>query len=76
MTKRTNKNYPNDFKQEAVLLVTEQGNSVVEAAASLNITDKLLYNLPILIILITCLLLNKSYLSHVNAIEVVFSVFF
>jgi transposase len=44
MTKRTNKQYPNDFKQEAVALVTEQGYSVVEAAASLNITDKLLYN--------------------------------
>jgi len=44
MTKRTNKNYPNDFKQEAVSLITEQGYSVVEAAASLNITDKLLYN--------------------------------
>jgi transposase len=44
MTKRTNKQYPNDFKQEAVALVTEQGYSVAEAAASLNITDKLLYN--------------------------------
>jgi transposase len=44
MTKLTNKQYPNDFKQEAVALVTEQGYSVVEAAASLNITDKLLYN--------------------------------
>jgi transposase len=44
MTKRTNKNYPNDFKQEAVSLVTEQGYSVVEAATSLNITDKLLYS--------------------------------
>ena len=44
MTKRTNKQYPNDFKQEAVALVTQQGYSVVEAAASLNITDKLLYN--------------------------------
>jgi transposase len=44
MTKRTNKQYPNDFKQEAVALVIEQGYSVVEAAASLNITDKLLYN--------------------------------
>jgi transposase InsO family protein len=40
MTKRTNKQYPNDFKQEAVALVTEQGYSVVEVAASLNITDK------------------------------------
>jgi transposase len=44
MTKRTNKQYPNDFKHEAVALVTEQGYSVAEAAASLNITDKLLYN--------------------------------
>lgn len=44
MTKRTNKQYPNDFKQEAVALVIEQGYSVVEAAASLNTTDKLLYN--------------------------------
>ena len=34
MTKRTNKSYPNDFKQEAVSLVTEQGYSVVEAALS------------------------------------------
>ena len=44
MTKRINKHYPDDFKQEAVALVTEQGYSVVEAAASLNITDKILYN--------------------------------
>jgi transposase len=44
MTKRTNKQYPNDFKQEAVALATHQGYSVVEAAASLNINDKLLYN--------------------------------
>jgi transposase len=44
MTKRTNKQYPNDFKQEAVALVTQQGYLVVEAAASLNVTDKLLYN--------------------------------
>ncbi len=44
MTKLTNKQYPNDFKQEAVALVTQQGYSVVEAAASLNVTDKLLYN--------------------------------
>ena len=44
MTKRNNKQYPNDFKQEAVALVTQQGYLVVEAAASLHITDKLLYN--------------------------------
>lgn len=40
MTKRTSKQYPNDFKQEAVALLTEQDYSVAEAAASLNITDK------------------------------------
>jgi transposase len=44
MTKRTNKQYPNDFKQEAVALVTQQGYLVVEAATSLNVTDTLLYN--------------------------------
>lgn len=44
MTKRTNKKYPSDFKQEAVALVTEQSYSVVEAVASLNITDKIRYN--------------------------------
>ena len=32
------------FKQEAVALVLEQGYSVVQAAESLGITDKLLYN--------------------------------
>jgi transposase len=42
MTKRTNKQYSNEFKQEA--LATQQGYSVVKAAASLNITDKLFYN--------------------------------
>jgi transposase len=44
MTKRILKKYPNDFKQEAVALVTDEGYSVVEAAASLNITNRLLYN--------------------------------
>jgi len=44
MTKRTNKQYLNDFKEEAVALVTDQGYSVVAAAASLNVTDKLLYS--------------------------------
>lgn len=34
MTKRILKKYPNDFKQEAVALVTDHGYSVVEAAAS------------------------------------------
>lgn len=44
MTKRKNRSYTNEFKQEAVALVTEQGYSVPKAAASLGITDKLLYN--------------------------------
>ena len=41
MTKRTNRNYTAEFKQEAVALVTEQGYSVPKAAAS---TDKIFYN--------------------------------
>ncbi|WP_284242666.1 IS3 family transposase [Thalassotalea insulae] len=44
MTKRINRSYTAEFKQEAVALVTEQGYSVPKAAASLGITDKLLYN--------------------------------
>lgn len=42
MTKRTNRSYTAEFKQEAVALITEQGYSVSKAAASLGITDKLL----------------------------------
>lgn len=44
MTKRMNRTYTDEFKQEAVALVTEQGYSVAKAAASLGIADKLLYN--------------------------------
>ena len=44
MTKRINKQYPNDFKQEAVALVLEQGYTIVQAAASLGITVKILYS--------------------------------
>ena len=44
MTKRTNRSYEEEFTQEAVALVTERAYSVPEAAASLGITDKLLYN--------------------------------
>ena len=44
MTKRTNKHYPAEFKQEAVTLVIEQDDSIVQAAASLGVTDTLLYN--------------------------------
>lgn len=34
--KRVYKNYPKEFKEEAVALVTEQGYSVAEAAKSLG----------------------------------------
>ncbi|MFT6906753.1 MAG: transposase, partial [Oleiphilaceae bacterium] len=44
MTKRINKHYPEEFKQEAVALVLEQNYTVVEAAASLGVTEKILYN--------------------------------
>ncbi|MFT6122003.1 MAG: transposase [Oleiphilaceae bacterium] len=44
MTKRINKHYPEEFKKEAVALVLEQNYTVVEAAASLGVTDKILYN--------------------------------
>ena len=44
MTKRINRSYTAEFKQEAVALVTEQGYNVSKAAASLGITDKLLCN--------------------------------
>jgi transposase len=44
MTKRKIRSYTVEFKKEAVALVTEQGYSVPKAAASLGITDKLIYN--------------------------------
>jgi transposase len=44
MTKRKNRTYSDEFKKEAVALVTEQGYTVSEAATSLGITAKLLYN--------------------------------
>ncbi len=44
MTKRKNRVYTSEFKEEAVALVTEQGYTVIEAAASLGITSKLIYN--------------------------------
>ncbi len=44
MTKRKNRSYTNEFKQEAVALVLEQGYTVPKAAASLGIKDTLLYN--------------------------------
>ena len=44
MIKRKNRTYTDEFKQEAVALVLEQNYSVGDAAASLGITSKLLYN--------------------------------
>lgn len=41
--KRANKQYPSEFKEEAVALVLDQGYSVSDAAESLGITTKLLY---------------------------------
>jgi transposase len=41
--KRSYKQYPKEFKEEAVALVLEQGYSVPEAAKSLGITVGLLY---------------------------------
>jgi transposase len=41
--KRSYKQYPKEFKEEAVGLVIEQGYSVSEAAKSLGVTTTLLY---------------------------------
>lgn len=41
--KRTYKQYPPEFKQEAVNLVLEQGYTVPEAAKSLGVSTTLLY---------------------------------
>ena len=42
MTKRKRRNYSNEFKEEAVKLVIEQGYSVVEAARNLGVNANLL----------------------------------
>ncbi len=42
MTKRKRRNYSNEFKEEAVKLVTEQGYSMAEAARNLGINANLL----------------------------------
>ncbi len=44
MTKRKNKPYPTEFKQEAIALVVEKNHSISQAVSSLGITDKILYN--------------------------------
>lgn len=41
--KRTYKTYTQEFKQEAVALITEQGYSVSEAANALGVSANLLY---------------------------------
>lgn len=41
--KRTYKQYPKEFKEEAVALIREQGYSVAEAAKSLGIATNMLY---------------------------------
>ncbi|MDF1757162.1 MAG: transposase [Legionellaceae bacterium] len=43
-TKRVKKNYTKEFKEEAVSLVLDQGYSVTEAANSLGVTAKVIYN--------------------------------
>jgi len=40
--KRTRRQYTNDFKRDAVALVTERGYKISEAARSLGINDKVL----------------------------------
>ncbi|GAA0441224.1 hypothetical protein CF133_00815 [Aeromonas salmonicida] len=42
--KKSHKSYPQTFKDEAVLMVLEQGYSIAEAAKSLGISTSLLYN--------------------------------
>ena len=42
-TKRTNKQYPAEFKEEAVALIHDQGYTVSEATKSLGIGTSLLY---------------------------------
>ncbi|SDP71656.1 transposase, partial [Desulforhopalus singaporensis] len=42
MSKRTRRNYSEEFKDEAVKLITEQGYSIAEAARNLGINANLL----------------------------------
>ena len=43
-TKQVKKTYTKEFKEEAVSLVLDQGYSVTEAANSLGVTTKAIYN--------------------------------
>lgn len=42
--KKSHKSYPQAYKDEAVLMVLEQGYSVADAAKSLGVSTSLLYN--------------------------------
>ncbi len=42
MTTRQRRNYPEDFKRDAVALITEQGYSIAEAVRSLDVGANLL----------------------------------
>jgi hypothetical protein len=42
-TKRTNKQYSKEYKEEAVALIRDQGYTVPEAAKSLGIASNILY---------------------------------
>ena len=43
-TKRVNRKYSKEFKEEAVALVTEQGYSASQAAEAVGIEKRLIYN--------------------------------
>ncbi len=43
-TKRKNKSYTRQFKEETVALVTEQGYSVIEAASAVGVQPNQIYN--------------------------------
>lgn len=42
--KQLNKRYPEEFKQDAVSLVLEQGYTITEAAEAVGVDRKLIYN--------------------------------
>jgi len=42
MSKRSRRNYTDEFKAEAVKLITEQGNSIAETARNLGVNANLL----------------------------------
>jgi len=44
LTKRKNKSYTRQFKEETVALVTEQGYSVIDAASAVGVQQNQIYN--------------------------------